>query len=101
MGKKKKKNKKDRSYSRIGDEISVDAALVQAANLLDDASIMAHRTNNVEAMTELSGAWSDLAVKMTAIYLDTRTDIEHNGSRQTQAIGFAPPSVREDMDDDD
>lgn len=103
MGKKKSKGKnKKGAYTPIGEELSVDQALIQAANLLDDASVGAKKTDNIEQMAVLSGYWSDLAVKMTAIYLDTRTDLEHNGSesRTQQVIGFAPPSVREDDDEE-
>lgn len=104
MGK-KKKNKKVKAaevltfnYEPMGEEISIDAALVQATALLDFASQSAVQSGSATEMANASFGWSTLAQTMTQIRAAALEmefmDNENSKSRRRQ-VGFGKEESNE------
>lgn len=95
MGKKKKK--RQAGYVRIGDVLGVDTTIVQAATLLDEASLRAIQSNDVAALLAISEHWVTLGAMMHAVLDDPEEEKqEHPHDDGTSSVlGFGNTETRE------
>ena len=88
------------AYSPIGESVSFEVAVVQAATLLDDAALQAKRNKDVEAMIGVVNAWLELA---DALVQDTEAEDEEDFDIELESdiaesfsiIGISSPEDRD------
>lgn len=94
MGKKKKRKA---GYVRIGDVLGVDTTIVQAATLLDEASVRAIQSNDVKTMLEIAEDWVTLGAMMHAVLEapeEEKDDHPHDDGTSS-VLGFGNTETRE------
>jgi phage-related tail protein len=84
-------------YESLGDEISVEAAIVQAAHALDIACTLATESRNTDALMKTVEHWQKLAGFIMDVSEHMGDDSKEKASFKT---GFQPNPV-EDKEDED
>lgn len=72
------------AYKKIVDEVTIETALYQAAQTLDIASVLAAKTENIEALAGIAHSWMELAAR-----LGNPGGEEHDLTSEPIQIGFA------------
>lgn len=95
--------KKEKHYTPITNEVSLNIAIVQAATMLDEAGVRAVSNGNVQEMLAVASGWMEFGVNMLGN--PDGEDEEGEGEEEeilseTSVLGFRNPESREVMENE-
>ena len=78
------------SYQTMGDEVSVDACIVQATVALDASGILALESRETENMLKVAETWVKLADFMAALERSMAEESGNEEKKEKRPFGFTP-----------
>lgn len=84
-------------YESIGDEVSVEGSIVQAAQALDFAGQYAQEARNVEKLLQVAEAWQNVA-DFIIDFSEKEAKLEEKGKKSETPFGF---HVKSDADNEE
>lgn len=88
-------------YIPFGNDLSVESALIQSAQMLEHASRWAVENRDAGMMTNVAAGWMELSVRLSG-YVEEQTEREEMelSSQPGYQMGFQPNLKDEDDEDD-